>query len=160
MVAAIAFGVVTLGLVLFFLGWLRSRRATIAFVVTVTSLTIPVAWWTSNYGLSLRMDWDTGATNQAKAAIVMESYLVSGRCGVVSSGSVGPVSAPFNRCVYVHPFTEVMYQSDNGGGLIYVPATAPPSAPDLCVRQLSGGWWEFHRPLPECPDGYRFVPGP
>ena len=157
-VAAIAFGTIILSLVVF-LRWLRSPRATIAFVVTVLLLTVPAVWWTSNYGLSLRMGWDTGATDEAKAAIAMESYLVNGRCGYVSSGSVGPLSAPLNRCVYVDPVAEVMYQTDNGDGLIYVPGTAPPSAPDLCIRHLSAGWWEIQRPLVDCPDGYHFVPG-
>ena len=163
-VVPVAVVALTLGLSILIL-WLWEPRGATMFALTLVVFSLLAVWWISMYGLAFRMELDAGATGQARSLLATTTGT---KCVWVSTGAVGPLSAPYTRCVYVRTdlrqVTYVGFQSTSG--LIYEPGVSTPNAPSLCVRHLSGGWWASTRGSwaywqrgPVCPSGYQGILG-
>jgi hypothetical protein len=133
----------------------RAIRAAIAFVIATVLLGVLVAWWGVGYSLADKVAWDTAANRNAKSAIAIGHN----KCGPDISDGL-PFPGPYNRCTNTYGY--VMYSGQAGNFsdyLLYQPGSSSPGLPDVCVRQLSDGWWAATNNEPPCPHGYIFTGG-
>jgi hypothetical protein len=170
---SIVFGI---GVVISLLAWALGslgvkRRLFMSFSVVVAAFTVLACVWTFQFSLPAHLEWDSGATNQAQQTLVHLSHLPRGPdgarsepCTLVSTGSVGALSAPYTECaVYTFAGHFVTYDSvqSPGHGLGYTDAGAA-TFPDECSRHLVDQWWMYAPDgggLGACPIGYRFHGG-
>jgi hypothetical protein len=141
----------------------RNRGLVRTFVVSMVVVGVLVVWWAWAFAMPLAMAWDSGATADALGALrgISPDQSV---CVTVTSGSIGPLTAPYERCALDGPpGAEVTYfagGSDNGlaRGLIFFDGPLRGGA-DQFVRHLVGGWYAFTQDSSGAL-GYTFTGGP
>jgi len=128
------------------IGWsfLCTKGTTVRRVFFVSMLVVGflATWWAWAFAMPAAMAWDSGATPNALAAMRDAPEGKTG-CVQVSSGSVGPLSAPYQRCASTYGVEYYASASDPGtaGGLLFQQGTTLP--PDQCLRHLVGNWYAF-----------------
>jgi hypothetical protein len=127
-------------------GWrlLRSkgRRLRRTFVVSMLAFGLLATWWAWAFAMPAAMAWDSHATPDALTALrgIPPEKTV---CIQVTSGAIGPLSAPYERCALAGPpgsFVEYSAPSSSGRGLIF---NEGPPPNDECVRHLVGNWYGY-----------------
>jgi hypothetical protein len=130
-----------------------SREAGWIFAFATMVVTVLATAWTFEFALPAAVEW-SNATAQARNALSQMQHSPLNHYGTVppqpcvvhTSGSVGPLRAPYKECTIWTPVGHLvtfMANSPNAhGGLVYTnrPST---SFQDECVRQLVGSWWMF-----------------
>ncbi len=151
------------------------RQAGWIFAVGIVAVTVLAGIWTFEFALPVAIEW-SDATAQAEGALSQLQHSPLNRHGTVpphpcvehTTGSVGPLAAPYTECAIWTPEGHLVRFAANGpnaqGGLVY---TDRPSAsfPDECARHLVGKWWMFASSTDSngdpgsCYLGYRFAGG-
>jgi hypothetical protein len=151
------------------------RQAGWIFAVAAGAVTVLAVIWTFESALPAAIEW-SDATAQAQDALSLLQHSPQNRRGTVppqpcvvhSTGSVGPLAAPYQECAIWTPVGhQVTFIADGpnaAGGLVYTdrPAT---SFADECARRLVGDWWMFASSTDSdgdpgsCYFGYRFEGG-
>jgi hypothetical protein len=151
------------------------RQAGRIFAVAAGVVTVLAAIWTFEFALPTAIEW-SDATAQAQDALSLLQHSPQNRHGTVppqpcvvhSTGSAGPLAAPYKECAIWTPVGHLVTFIANGpnadGGLVY---TDRPSASfaDECARRLVGDWWMFASSTDSngdpgsCYFGYRFAGG-
>jgi hypothetical protein len=139
----------------------------------MTVVSIIAAVWTFQFSLPASLSWDSGATAQANSILShlhTEAQKHNGiaphePCTLQTTGSIGPLAAPYRQCAVWTPEGHVVTFTTVGSGtprgLSYSDAGAEPGG-DSCRRHLEGGWWMFREPSDtggdpgQCPIGYKF----
>jgi hypothetical protein len=141
------------------------RRALLTFGVAALAWTLLASVWTYEFAVPLSVAW-SDADQQAQTALTQPTsttIIVPGPgsldCTLVSSGSVGPIEAPYRRCV---DGGLVFFSSvGSNGGIAYDDSGRVPPQQGICYRHLYGPWWLLHGktdPMADCPFGYDFLP--
>jgi uncharacterized membrane protein len=142
-VAAIAVIVAAFGWLLLRSKW---RRLRLIFAISVLIAGFLATWWAWAFAMPAAMSWDSHATADALAALrgVPAEKL---DCIVVTSGSIGPLDAPYQCCASAgSPGSTVTYSAGKPEdlelerGLIF---NEGPPLSDECVRHLTGDWYAF-----------------
>jgi hypothetical protein len=139
--------------------------------VAVVGVTVLASVWTFSFSLPASVAWDSNATSQAQTALQQlassprNQYGVPLRpCSTRTTGSVGPIGAPYRQCSVSTPeghFVIFTAGGLTGRGLGYTDVGAA-TFPDQCSRHLTGEWWMFTRDssgTSGCPIGYQFHGG-
>ena len=163
-----------LGLVSWVVASFRAgRQAGLIFAVAIAVVTVLAGTWTFEFALPAAIEW-SNATAQAQSALSLLGHFPQNRDGTVlpkpcmvhTSGSIGPLAAPYKECAIWTPVghlvTFIASSPNAHGGLVY---TNRPSAsfPDECARHLVGDWWMFapstnsNGDPGSCYLGYRFA---
>jgi hypothetical protein len=141
------FAVVVLAVV----GWLyyKQRNRTLGrfFVVAMSAVGLLVIWWAWAFAMPAAMAWDTTATPNALTALrnLAPQHSV---CKEVTRGSVGPLTAPYERCAVVGPpGAQVEYLAGDSRnspvrGLLYFDGSRLVGSGQF-VRHLVGNWYAF-----------------
>jgi hypothetical protein len=154
-----------------------ARRWAMMLAVAVGAVTILATVWTWEFALPASIAW-SDATSQAQQALATAEHgpknslgAPSHPCRMVTTGSIGPLTAPFEVCVLL-PFprsSAVMFSAVGTAGqasrrgIGYVIGASAGWFPDECSRHLEGPWWEFtasNDGLGDCPTGYDYHGGP
>jgi hypothetical protein len=138
------------------------------FSAAAAVCTVLACVWTFQFSLPAHLEWNSGATNQAQQTLVHLSRLPRGPdgarsepCTMVSTGSIGPLSAPYKECAeYTFAGHFVTYDSVQSPehGLGYTDVGAA-TFQDECSRHLVGEWWMYspeENGVGACPFGYHF----
>ena len=151
------------------------RQAGWIFAVGTALVTVLACLWTFEFALPASIEWSS-ATAQAHATFSQLQHspenvhgtVVPPPCTLHTTGSVGPLSAPYKECALWSPVGhELIFTADPSNaprGLAY---TDRPSVffADECVRHLVGMWWMFAPSTDSngdpgsCFFGYRFHGG-
>lgn len=124
----------------------------------LAAITVGASVWTFAFSLPTAMILDTGANSQTQAALALSNG-GENPCLKVSTGSVGPISVPYNRCVWssnVNGYL-VTYASAGRVGIAFTNESGS-AFPDECARHLTGEWWMYTqevRGVGNCPIGYQ-----
>ena len=154
---------------------LRARASRTELIVLIVGSLVVVgaaAVWTFQFALPLAL-WTSGATAQARAALSQAARTPQGiletapaqPCVNHTSGSVGPLRAPYSVCATSTPEGQFVTFTSQSGGLGYAEPGAENPYPDECVRHLYGNWSMFTDPSDSngdpgsCPIGYQFQDG-
>ena len=148
---------------------LGARRA-LVFPLIAGLLAVAAATWTFEFSLPASVAWFSDATQQAQNALFVAAHGPKDRwgepvqdCAVVTSGAVGPISAPYEVCTSLSPATVRFFAMGSQSGIEFVShAQNSNYFPDACSRQLSGSWWMYrssNNGVGGCPIGYRFHGG-
>jgi hypothetical protein len=141
-------------------------------LVCVAAITVAASVWTFAFSLPAAMVLDSGSTSQAQSALVQLASSPKGRYGVplrpcvtVVTGSVGPVTAPYQQCAVSTPVAHfVLFTAVGHDGGIGFTDRAAATFLDECTRHLAGKWWMFTAETKGtaggCPIGYQFHGGP
>lgn len=141
------------------------------FSFAVAAFTILASVWTFSFSLPASLEWDSGATNQARSALAQLGQRAKHGiapvqpCVVVTDGRVGFLHAPYRECAAYTPeghFVIYMSLEAHYQGLAYTDRGAATFYED-CSRQLVGDWWMFapsEGGTGGCPFGYRYHGGP
>lgn len=117
-----------------------------------------------------RLALDAGATRQAQALLAGVRRAAAGspsavahRCRTVTTGSSGPLAAPYQACAtWTSRWHFVLFTKTGAdGGTGYTNAGAA-NFEDQCYRHLTGRWWAYTRDASgtgDCPFGYSFHGG-
>jgi hypothetical protein len=133
--------------------------------------TILASVWTFQFSLAMQVEFSR-ATTQANAALSALEHSPSdhhgtvplSRCTLHSTGSVGPMPAPYLECPIFTPEGHIVTFKRLGnqpGALVYVQdlGFSVNAFPDQCVRPLIGGWSMTTDPQTDtgstCPIGYQ-----
>ena len=113
--------------------------------------------WTYFGVLPASVVWNSSGPDLAAKALQGST---SG-CQLVTTGSVGLISAPYKECVDTFKgAVAVRFAKVNMTmGYVYLAATNTSGwFPDECSRHLVGNWWAYSGPAPSagCPVGYQF----
>jgi hypothetical protein len=143
-------------------------------VMSMVVVAIVAAIWTFQFALPFAV-WSSRATAQAQAALSQAERSPRGiletdpgqPCVVHTSGSVGPLAAPYSECASWTPegrFVTFDRTGSQSGGLGYALPDADNPFPDECVRHLYGNWYMFTissdaNDPGSCPIGYQFQGG-
>jgi hypothetical protein len=152
------------------------RQAGWIFAVGIAVVTVLACLWTFEFALPASIEW-SNATAQAQAALEAAQHApapVHGHvsrypCSVHTTGSVGPLAAPYQRCTIWSPEGHIVSFVASGpggsGGLVYTDRPSV-SFPDQCARHMVGKWW-LVAPLTDsngdpgtCYFGYGYHGGP
>lgn len=144
--ALCAFAVVVLAVV----GWLYLKRnQTLGrfFVLAMTVVGLLVVWWAWAFAMPAAMAWDAAATPNALAALrnLPPEHSV---CKQFESGSVGPLTAPYERCAVTGaPDAQVEYfagstRNSPVRGLLFFEGSQVVGSGQF-VRHLVGDWYAF-----------------
>jgi hypothetical protein len=129
-------------------GWLslrsKGRKLRVIFATSILIAGFLATWWAWAFAMPAAMTWDNRATLDAVAAtsgIPPEKSV----CVQVTSGAIGPLSAPYRRCALTGPPGSIVEYFARGStdptrGLIFDEGPAPS---DECVRHLTGHWYAF-----------------
>jgi hypothetical protein len=148
------------------------------FAVSSSIVAVLAAIWTFQFAMPFAI-WSSNATAQAQAALSALQYsplnthgIVEGPpCTVRTTGSAGPLQAPYIECGTWTPeghfvtFQEYGGQRGGAGGTLGYARPGLDIFPDQCVRQLFGDWSMSSGPssnTPDpgsCPIGYHFQGG-
>lgn len=151
------------------------RQAGWILAVSTAAVTVLAAVWTFEFALPTAIEW-SDATVQAQNALSLIQHSPQNHNGTVppqpcvvhTTGSVGPLSAPYKECAIWTPVGHLVSfiaaSPSAQGGLVYTnrPST---SFQDECVRHLVGAWWMFAPSTNangnpgSCYFGYRFSGG-
>jgi hypothetical protein len=150
------------------------RQAVWTFAVGVAAMTALACVWTFEFALPAAIEW-SDATAQAEQSLSLAQHspqnvfgtVPSHPCVTHTSGSIGPLDAPYKACTIWTPIGHLVEYNAIGtgaqGGLVY---TDRPSASfeDECARHLVGRWWMFapaksNDSPGSCYIGYRFSGG-
>ncbi len=152
------------------------RQAAWILAVGTAVATVFACLWTFEFALPASIEW-SDATAQAQAIwsrLEHSPENVHGTvpvqpCIVHSTGSVGPLPAPYKECAYWtpmgHAVSFIASGANSSGGLVYTDRSSSFFA-DECERHLIGSWWVFAPSTDSngnpgsCPIGYRFHGGP
>jgi hypothetical protein len=173
-VAAVGGGIV---LVSWVVASFRARRqAGWIFAVGTAVVTVLACLWTFEFALPAAIEW-SNATAQAQEAfnrlerspLNVHGTVPPRPCGVHTTGSVGPLVAPYKECAVWtpvgHAVTFVADSPNAPEGLVYTDRPAAFFA-DQCARHLVGNWWMFAPSTDSngdpgsCYFGYQFHGGP
>jgi hypothetical protein len=166
--------VVGVGIVVAIVGSMIVRSPSGAlFTVIVLGLTVLAGIWTFELALPARVDWISNASQEAHTALQEAALRPQTRsggpvtpCRRETQGTVGPLDAPYQICVYRLGPTQVVTfsKSNTTSGITYFDGIAGPQYfLDECYRHLAGPWWMFRQSLGgtgSCPFGYRYHGGP
>lgn len=127
--------------------WMRELWT---FAVTVAVLSLMAGVFTFEFAGDVSLLLDSSATAQAQTALaaVQSGTRQSGLagCSTLSSGSVGPLQAPYRVCAFLEPrsdsFVEFLAPTSASRGILYSEATTPTFL-DGCSRHLEDQWWAF-----------------
>jgi hypothetical protein len=152
------------------LGWrvlrkLDNRASLHVFAIISVLVSTSAIWWTWAFAMPAAMSWDSSATPRAVAAL-KGIGLEKSTCINVTTGSIGPLNAPYRQCaINGPPGSMVSYDAEAGStvvtpyrGLIFSYAPAS-SFSDECDRHLVGHWYAFTSD-PSGMTGYTCNPGP
>jgi hypothetical protein len=145
------------------------RRAFWVFSVGVGVLTLVASAWTLEFALPASLAWQPSAAHRAQALLAQlkgepgyaHGVAPAEPCTEVTTGSIGPLRAPYSECPVWTPEGHFVQFSTPRGGLTYTNVGAF-TFEDQCYRHLVGWWW---MDAPEtngiggCPFGYRFRGG-
>jgi len=152
-----------------------ARQAGWILAVGTAVVTLLACVWTFEFAIPAAVEW-SNATAQAQDALVRlqhSSQNVHGTvpaqsCTVHTSGSVGPLGAPYKECAVWtavgHAVTFFPSSPNASGGLMYTDRPLVFFA-DECTRHLVGSWWMFAPSTDSggdpgsCYFGYRFHGG-
>lgn len=144
--------------------WSRKRNRSVAwlFAAAMCVVGVLVVWWAWAYAMPASMAWDSSANANALTALrgIEPEHSV---CEEVSSGSIGPLGAPYERCAIVGvPGATVTYYSGSAAssparGLIFFEGSRI-AGTDQFVRHLVGDWYAFSQD-PTGILGYSFTGG-
>lgn len=142
-----------------------------AVSISAVAITLIASVWTFQVSLLVAVTWGSTATVQARDALLR---IDSGRrsaagiplhpCTVTTTGSVGPLDAPYRQCAVSTPqghFVTFTPPDQPTRGLAYTDQGAG-TFPDECARHLIGEWWMFTGSsdgMGGCPLGYQFHGG-
>ncbi len=142
-----------------------------ATAVAILGVTVLASVWTFSFSLPASVIWGSNATSQAHTALQQlassprNQYGVPLRpCSTRTTGSVGPIGAPYRQCAVSTPeghFVIFTAAGRTGRGLGYTDIGAA-TFPDQCSRHLTGEWWMFTEDSSGtggCPIGYQFHGG-
>jgi hypothetical protein len=149
------------------------RRELWAFAIGIIVLTLTASVWTFQFSLPAHMAWDSTATPRAKAFLFglnhgnLNMTVPSQPCTTVTTGSIGPLNAPYRQCPistaegHVVTFLKL---GESGKGISFTDR-GPDTFLDICYRHLVGQWYMFTNggltnPSAPCPFGYQFHGGP
>jgi hypothetical protein len=152
------------------------RQAGWTLAVGAAIVSVLACLWTFEFALPAAIEW-SNATAQAQEVFNQLQHSPQNFRGTVppqpcvarSSGSVGPLAAPYKECAVWtpvgHAVTFVASSPNAPSGLVY---TDRPSAffADECERHLVGMWWMFTSSTDSSGDpgtcyfGYRFHGAP
>jgi hypothetical protein len=153
-----------------------ARQAGWILAVGAAVVTVLACLWTFEFAIPAGIEW-SNATAQAQDVFNRLQHsprnfhgtVAPQPCTVHTTGSVGPVSAPYEECAIWTPVGhEVSFVATGPtakGGLAYTDRPAAFFA-DECERHLVGKWWMFAPSTDSSGDpgscyfGYRFHGGP
>ena len=148
------------------MGWWRLKRRNKhlaqVFLISMIISGILATWWAWAFAMPASMAWDSSATPSALEALegIAPDHSV---CVKVTSGSIGPLDAPYERCAIVAPpgATVSYYAGSTANsparGLIFFHG-ARLVGTDQFVRHLVGDWYAFTED-PSGMLGYSFMGG-
>jgi hypothetical protein len=159
----IAFVAVIVGGSGWWLSRTRDRGLGHAFLLTMGAMGVLATGWAWAFAMPAAMAWDARATPNALAALkgIPPEKSV---CQQIETGSIGPLSAPFERCAVLgSPGPTVTYYAGNSAqhgparGLIFFEGS-PFVGSDEFIRHLVGDWYAFTED-PSGRTGYSFTGG-
>jgi hypothetical protein len=153
-----------LGLALLALGggwwWLsgdEARQIRIRYAATIVLCALFATVWTFDFALPAAMAADTQATHQALAAISARSTKDCMKA-VITSGSIGPLHAPYERCVLSSAAgPTVLYLTQSAASGVAFDPGVETLLGATCVRHLTGRWWQWTTFTGTCPFGYQLA---
>jgi hypothetical protein len=152
------------------------RQAGWIFAVGAAVVTVLGCLWTFEFALPTSIEW-SDATAQAQAIFIglqrspenFHGTVPPQPCVVHTTGSVGPLSAPYRECAVWTPVGhEVTFTANSPNSFRGLAYTDRPSVffADECERHLVGKWWMFapstvsNGDPGSCYFGYQFHGGP
>ncbi len=143
------------------------------FTGIVLILTPFASVWTYDLSLPAHMAWDSSASARAKAILFglnrghLNVTVPPQRCMTVTTGSMGPLDAPYRECptsTAEGHFVSFFAAGARSRGITYTDR-GPETFLDECYKQLDGSWYMFtwgnlSNPADPCPVGYEFHGGP
>jgi hypothetical protein len=123
----------------------RVKTALLTFIVLSVSIGLATTWWTYAFSWPSAMALDSSATPSALAALSVAPQIAT-KCVIRTTGSVGPLRAPYQRCA-TRAGSTVFYSAmangqviDPSRGLVFDEGPAS-NLSDHCVRHLVGDWY-------------------
>jgi len=142
-----------------------------ATAVAILGVTVLASVWTFAFSLPASLLWSPDATAQATTALQQITSSPRNQfgvplqpCSTMTTGSVGPIDAPYRHCAVSTPeghFVIFTSAGLTGRGLGYTDIGAA-TFPNECSRHLTGNWWMFTADSSGtggCPIGYQFHGG-
>ena len=135
----------------------EARQIRIRYAATIVLCALFATVWTFDFALPAAMAADTQATHQALAAISARSTKDCMKA-VITSGSIGPLHAPYERCVLSSAAgPTVLYLTQSAASGVAFDPGVETLLGATCVRHLTGRWWQWTTFTGTCPFGYQLA---